>query len=97
MKNVSEFVLALSPKEREKHKELIKECLSRENQLIEVALNTSEGVKRLEQNCLDFFNSLNSLYSRLILVQQEVTSCLTDSESQKAYKELLERKGKYDS
>jgi predicted HAD superfamily phosphohydrolase YqeG len=52
MKSISDYIDTLTEEEKEKHKDLIDECLEREQELIIISNNRKESINRLENSLL---------------------------------------------
>ena len=61
MKSISEYIDTLTEEEKEIHKNLIDECLEREQELITISNNRKELINRLENSLSFFVSCMNNL------------------------------------
>ncbi|MEM4244606.1 MAG: hypothetical protein QW404_01840 [Candidatus Nanoarchaeia archaeon] len=87
---VSEYIKTLTPEEREKHKDLIEECLEREEKLRK--LNIEDKLKELnyvENKC---YEALKELQGALTKLQNELKEMYVNAIAARQQSKILKEK-----
>ncbi len=87
---VSDYIKTLTPEEREKHKDLIKECLEREKKLEK--LNIEDKIRELSAVENNWYETIKKLKNALTELQGELKEMYTNALKAKQQSQILKEK-----
>ncbi len=84
MKTINDIINSLTPEERELHRELIEECMERENSLIEINQTLQTNINklvRISENILTNINNFSKISEELRAERARREKIIEDDES----------------